>query len=136
MYSRLNSDQPVLSKIWVLLMYLASFRLVGVGIFNEAMAIIHYVFAIFAFGGYGLGMIHFLGMMLHRSYLGILWPNVRFWGILYGIVIISMIYMISELLRVGIGTPSDLNFVEWVATFTIAFWLGGMAILGDQASAS
>jgi hypothetical membrane protein len=131
-YIILLPEQPQVSRIWLFLLIIATIGLSGVGIFNEHMGPIHYVFAILAFGGYGLAILLFGGMMIHRTMIKAPWSSVRSWVILYLILILLMVFMISEVIRLGIDNPADLNFVEWVAFFTVAIWFGGLTLLKES----
>jgi uncharacterized protein DUF998 len=128
-FKKLEMGKNIFGKIWMSLLYLASFGMVGVGIFNETMGIIHYYFAGFTFGGFGIAALSSVGIYSYRIKINKTWPSLKGFCILFSIMLILIIIILSEVITYGIDVPSDLNFTEWIAFFLIFTWLYGTHIL-------
>ena len=118
---------------WALLFYLGSIGMAGVGLFNETMGPIHYVFAIFAFGGLILDMLFSIIIMIYRIVKHYPWPNLKSFIITYSSVLFIGGLAIREILIFGVDNPSELFLAEWYAFFFVLAWMFALLILKSDA---
>ncbi len=113
-------------RLWLGLMGLSCAGLALVGIFNESLGAIHYVGAVMAFSGAGIGAIVylpiFIRVIVRKS--GNIHP-IPF-SLLYCYVLVFLAIIIREVVTYGISKPSDLNFTEWMALFLLLGWIFGL----------
>jgi hypothetical protein len=101
--------------------------LISLGFFNETLGNVHIILAVLAFGGMGLALFTSLPILIYVS--AIHSPRIhsnRFLILL--IVLFSFLCIILNEIRIyGIDTPSDLNFTEWMGTFTLFTYMNLLA---------
>jgi len=109
-------------------MLIGSMGMVGVGIFNETLGAIHYVFAGFAFGGYGIATFLCFFILSRKQILQKKKDILSWFGIivLYGIIFLFIILMCREFAIFGTDNPVELYLAEWYAFFAILSWIFGV----------
>lgn len=103
----------------------------GVGIFNETFGAIHYVFAGFAFGGFGIATFLFMIILTRKKILEKR-KGFKAWAgiiILYGIILSFVALMFREFAIFGFDAPWELYLAEWYAFFAILTWVFGAIFL-------
>jgi hypothetical protein len=128
-YRHFQTPNKIFGGIWLLLSLMGVFGLVMVGIFNETINPAHIIFALFSFGGIGLGLFVSLIIMGWKIYAHEPWPTKgQYFGFI--LVIIGFLAVIlNELRKYGIDVPSDLNFTEWVAFILLMVYLIGLYLV-------
>jgi hypothetical protein len=135
LYSRFQSkpiEIPILKYIWLIFMLFSCIGMVGVGILNETLGAIHYVVAIFGFGGMGLNMLYTIALLVYSTIRHRNWFPVKRWMIFYGGIFMAMGVLIREFSIYGIANPADLNFSEWWALFLLVGWFIGIYFLLEK----
>ncbi|MFX0101415.1 MAG: DUF998 domain-containing protein [Candidatus Hodarchaeota archaeon] len=101
--------------------------MVGVGFFNETLGDVHYIFAAFAFGGFGIATFLGIPILIRKNVIDgksgpVVWLRVI---ILYGIIFTLVVLMFREFAIFGFDKSSELFLAEWYALFAILTWMFG-----------
>jgi hypothetical protein len=123
MYRVLYSPVKCFKILWALLMSMSIFGLTATGIFNETMGLVHIISAVFAFGGLGFGFLLSLVFLLFNvitHHESIVASRVL---ILFLVMGICIAVGLNEIITYGVSDPMKLNFLEWIALFTLVIWL-------------
>jgi hypothetical membrane protein len=125
-------NTPRIGSFWQMLMLFSSIGLIGVGIFNETLGPIHYIFAIFGFGGMGLNIVYTFALLGYDIFHQRKWFRVTPWVILYFFTFLGISVILREFAIYGISNPADLNFSEWWGLVILIGWFIGAYFLFEN----
>ncbi|MHA1684693.1 MAG: DUF998 domain-containing protein [Promethearchaeota archaeon] len=129
-FNHLHRIVPRLAIVMMMFLVTSQIGMVGVGLFNETMGVIHDIVAIMAFGGMAVVILMAAGMFSIIIYKKGLKDAalIRSFVVVYACVFTFVSIMAREFVIHGF-VRQDLDFAEWMAFFAIFTWIFGVYFL-------